>query len=153
MREHFDVEEVSSSELDPAGEDGVGVFGYIDSHHRKGFRLRLKDPARRSTRAARGQLRGLPPPRRGDPRDAGAEGAARDERRGHRGQARHRLREVASRTRSALLDDGAYDVAFILRPTPGRPGPSGRGGGENMPPKSTYFFPKVLTGLVFNPLS
>ena len=24
--------------------------------------------------------------------------------------------------------------------------------GENMPPKSTYFFPKVLTGMVFNPL-
>ena len=24
--------------------------------------------------------------------------------------------------------------------------------GENMPPKSTYFFPKLLTGLVFNPL-
>ena len=23
--------------------------------------------------------------------------------------------------------------------------------GENMPPKSTYFFPKVLTGMVFNP--
>jgi uncharacterized protein (DUF1015 family) len=25
--------------------------------------------------------------------------------------------------------------------------------GETMPPKSTYFFPKLLTGLVFNPLS
>ena len=25
--------------------------------------------------------------------------------------------------------------------------------GEVMPPKSTYFFPKVLTGLVFNPLA
>ena len=25
--------------------------------------------------------------------------------------------------------------------------------GENMPPKSTYFFPKLLTGLLFNPLS
>jgi uncharacterized protein (DUF1015 family) len=24
--------------------------------------------------------------------------------------------------------------------------------GESMPPKSTYFFPKVPTGLVFNPL-
>ena len=24
--------------------------------------------------------------------------------------------------------------------------------GENMPPKSTYFYPKVPTGLVFNPL-
>ena len=25
--------------------------------------------------------------------------------------------------------------------------------GETMPPKSTYFFPKLLTGMVFNPLS
>ena len=25
--------------------------------------------------------------------------------------------------------------------------------GESMPPKSTYFFPKVPTGLVFNPLT
>ncbi len=24
--------------------------------------------------------------------------------------------------------------------------------GEVMPPKSTYFFPKVLTGMVFHPL-
>jgi uncharacterized protein (DUF1015 family) len=24
--------------------------------------------------------------------------------------------------------------------------------GESMPPKSTYFFPKVLTGMVLNPL-
>ena len=26
------------------------------------------------------------------------------------------------------------------------------GGGEKMPPKSTYFYPKILSGLVFNPL-
>jgi uncharacterized protein (DUF1015 family) len=25
--------------------------------------------------------------------------------------------------------------------------------GESMPPKSTYFYPKVPTGLVFNPLT
>ena len=31
--------------------------------------------------------------------------------------------------------------------------PSSAGAGESMPPKSTYFFPKVLTGMVFNPLS
>jgi uncharacterized protein (DUF1015 family) len=23
---------------------------------------------------------------------------------------------------------------------------------EKMPPKSTYFYPKILTGLIFNPL-
>jgi uncharacterized protein (DUF1015 family) len=25
--------------------------------------------------------------------------------------------------------------------------------GETMPPKSTYFFPKLLTGIAFNPLA
>ena len=25
--------------------------------------------------------------------------------------------------------------------------------GENMPPKSTFFYPKLLTGLLFNPLA
>ena len=42
---HFDVEEVPLEHLDPAGEEGIGVFGYVDAHHRKGYRLRLKDPA------------------------------------------------------------------------------------------------------------
>src|SRR5215211_4754814 len=41
---NFDVEEVPLGKLDPVGEDGIGVFGYVDAHHRKGFRLRLKDP-------------------------------------------------------------------------------------------------------------
>jgi uncharacterized protein (DUF1015 family) len=42
----FEVEEVPLERLDPAGERGIGVFGYIDAHHRRGLRLRLKDPAR-----------------------------------------------------------------------------------------------------------
>src|SRR5688572_27538178 len=42
---NFDLSEVPLEALDPAGEDGIGVFGYVDAHHRKGFRLRLKDPA------------------------------------------------------------------------------------------------------------
>ena len=45
IREHFEYEEVALDQLDPAGEEGVGVFGYLDAHLRQGFRLRLKDPA------------------------------------------------------------------------------------------------------------
>ena len=45
IREHFEVTEVELSEVDPAGDEGVGVFGYIDAHHRQAYRLRLKDPA------------------------------------------------------------------------------------------------------------
>jgi uncharacterized protein (DUF1015 family) len=52
----------------------------------------------------------------------------------------------------AQLDSGAYDVAFLKRPTPVAQVKAVAEAGENMPPKSTYFFPKVLTGLLFNPL-
>src|SRR5215218_1207178 len=45
LRELFEVSEVSREEIDPAGEEGVGVFGFIDSFHKRTFRLRLKDTA------------------------------------------------------------------------------------------------------------
>ncbi len=45
LREHFEIEEVPLEDLDPAGEEGIGVFGYADAHFKRGFRLRLKDPA------------------------------------------------------------------------------------------------------------
>ena len=57
------------------------------------------------------------------------------------------------REAQALLDEGAYQAAFLLRPTPVEQVREVAAAGETMPPKSTYFFPKVLTGLVFNPLS
>jgi uncharacterized protein (DUF1015 family) len=40
-----------------------------------------------------------------------------------------------------------------MRPTPVEQVRAVAAAGETMPPKSTYFYPKVLTGLVFNPLS
>ena len=49
------------------------------------------------------------------------------------------------------LDDGIH-AAFLLRPTPVEQVRDVAAAGETMPPKSTYFFPKVLTGIVFNPL-
>jgi uncharacterized protein (DUF1015 family) len=52
----------------------------------------------------------------------------------------------------AALDDGAQ-AAFILRPTPVEAVRAVAAAGETMPPKSTYFFPKLPTGIVFNPLS
>ncbi len=52
-----------------------------------------------------------------------------------------------------LIEDGTYDVAFILRPIPVQQTKEICESDANMPPKSTYFYPKVLTGLVFNPLA
>ena len=51
-----------------------------------------------------------------------------------------------------LVMTGHYDVAFFVAATPIEQVRAVAGAGESMPPKSTYFFPKVPTGLVFNPL-
>ena len=55
-------------------------------------------------------------------------------------------------TRFELVMSGAYDVAFLLRPTPVEQVREIAAAGQSMPPKSTYFYPKVPTGLVFHPL-
>lgn len=47
--------------------------------------------------------------------------------------------------------DGA-DAAFLLEPTPVASILAVAGDGDVMPQKSTYFYPKALTGLVVNPL-
>jgi uncharacterized protein (DUF1015 family) len=53
----------------------------------------------------------------------------------------------------AMVRDGDYEAAFLMRPTPIGQVREIAAAGENMPPKSTYFFPKLLTGLLLNPLS
>jgi uncharacterized protein (DUF1015 family) len=50
------------------------------------------------------------------------------------------------------VDSGEADAAFLMTGTPVDRVRDVAAAGENMPPKSTYFFPKVLTGMVFNPL-
>ena len=52
----------------------------------------------------------------------------------------------------ARVDAGQADAAFFMSPTPVERVRDVAAAGENMPPKSTYFFPKVLTGMIFNPL-
>jgi uncharacterized protein (DUF1015 family) len=53
----------------------------------------------------------------------------------------------------AMVAAGEYEAAFLMRPTPVAQVREVAAAGENMPPKSTFFFPKLLTGLLFNPLS
>jgi uncharacterized protein (DUF1015 family) len=50
-----------------------------------------------------------------------------------------------------LLGAG-YDLAFMMRATPVEQVQAVAAAGETMPPKSTYFFPKLLSGLLFSPL-
>jgi uncharacterized protein (DUF1015 family) len=47
--------------------------------------------------------------------------------------------------------EGGTDAAFLLEPTPVPSIMSVAQAGEVMPQKSTYFYPKALTGLVINP--
>jgi uncharacterized protein (DUF1015 family) len=150
LRELFEVSEIDVADIDPADQEGVGVFGVFDSFHEQAYRLRLKDVAeldRRlegKTEAYRRLdsailetlvLKGL----------AGMSDHDIDERRGL---------EYAKSVPDALamVDRGDYDVAFIQRPVPVEQVRAVAATDENMPPKSTYFFPKVMTGFAFNPV-
>ena len=150
LRELFDSEEVATDAIDPAGAEGVGVFGLYDSFHKQAYRLRLKDIG-----ALDRLLEGKPEAYRH--LDSAIletlvlKGLAEmsdediDARRGL---------EYAKSVPDALarVDSGEYDVVFILRPVPVEQVKAVAATEENMPPKSTYFFPKVMTGLAFNPV-
>jgi uncharacterized protein (DUF1015 family) len=145
------VTEVETDRIDPLGEDGIGVFGLYDSHHKRGFRLRLKDTAELDR-----LLEGKPEAyRRLDAAILetlvlkGIAGLSEDDIMAKRGLGYAKSVDDSLR----LLEQGAYDVAFILRPIPVDQVRAICESDANMPPKSTYFYPKVLTGLVFNPLS
>jgi len=146
----FEVEEVPLEQLDPAGEVGIGVFGYVDAHHRKGFRLRLKDPAvlERAIPGVSDAYRSL---------DAAilealvlrdGLGMTNEDIEAKRG-----IAYTADAERALASLDGASDAVFLMRPTPVEQVRAVAAAGETMPPKSTYFYPKLLTGIVFNPLS
>ena len=55
-------------------------------------------------------------------------------------------------TAVSSVQSGKADVAFLMGPTPVSRIRAIAEAGEYMPPKSTYFFPKIPTGLVINPL-
>jgi len=151
LRELFEVSEVGREEIDPGGEDGVGVFGLYDNFHKQAYRLRLQDTAELDRR-----LDGKPESyRRLDSAIletlvlkglAGMSDEDIDERRGL---------EYAKSVPDALamVDGGEYDVAFIQRPVPVEQVKAVAETDANMPPKSTYFFPKVMTGFAFNPVA
>lgn len=52
-----------------------------------------------------------------------------------------------------LVHASEFDAAFFMAPTPIEHVQAVAATGQSMPPKSTYFFPKVPTGLAFNLLS
>jgi uncharacterized protein (DUF1015 family) len=134
----------------PAGTDRV-TFGYMDSFLKQPFRMTLKDQS-----IADEALTGMPEPyRRLD--TAVLEALIL---RGALDMSEDDISHLRGLDYSKNLDDaiervesGAADAAFFMRATPVEQVREVAQAGESMPPKSTYFYPKVPTGLVFNPLA
>jgi uncharacterized protein (DUF1015 family) len=150
LAELFEVTEVGREELDPAGTQGVGVFGLFDAADGSSRRLRLRDTGELDRRLA-----GKPEAyRRLDSAILetlvleGLAGMSEEDITERRGL------EYAKSVPDAvaMVTDGIYDLAFVLRPVPIEQVRAVAATDENMPPKSTYFFPKVMTGFVFSPV-
>ncbi|MEA2391311.1 MAG: hypothetical protein QOK31_1420 [Solirubrobacteraceae bacterium] len=150
IERHFDVSEVGAEELEPPADGGPVAFGYLDSFHRRPLRLTLKDQA-----AVDSALEGRSEAYRHLDTAVlealvlkGALGMTEDD------VAHQDGVTYAKRTDDALaaVGDGRADAAFFMRATPVEQVREVAEAGESMPPKSTFFYPKIPTGLVFNPL-
>jgi uncharacterized protein (DUF1015 family) len=147
----FDVAEVPVEEIAPRPGEGPLQLGYIDAYHGRPLRLTLKDQSiadsalPEHSQAYRhldtGVLEAL--------LLKGALGLTDEDISHLNGLFYARSTEEALQ----LIRAGDYDAAFFMRPTPIAQVRDVAGAGENMPPKSTFFFPKLLTGLLLNPLA
>ena len=142
---HFDVEEVDDP-TPPA--DGPVSFGYMDSFHRQPYRATLKDPD-----AVAAALPDRPQAYRELDTAVlealvlkGALGMSEDDISHFNGLGYSKSLEEAKEK----VESGEVDAAFFMRATPVEQVQEVAEEGESMPPKSTFFFPKVPTGLVFN---
>lgn len=138
IREHFEIEPVEESDLEPPAELPGIVMGYMDSHHRQPYRLTLKPGgyATLDTRVLEDVIL------------RGTLGMTDDDI-----DHKHGL-DYSKNTDDAVdaVLNGRADAAFYMRGIPVDQVREVAASGESMPPKSTYFYPKIPTGLVFNPL-
>jgi uncharacterized protein (DUF1015 family) len=151
LRRDFEIEEVPLEQIAP--EPGIGPLqlGYIDAHHQQPYRLTLKDQA-----IADAALPGFSEAYRSLDTGVlealllkGALGLSDDDISHFNGLFYARSTDEAV----AMVRSGEYEAAFLMRPPPVSQVRDVAASGENMPPKSTFFYPKLLTGLLFNPLS
>jgi uncharacterized protein (DUF1015 family) len=149
LRENFDVEKIETSELEPpAGE--MPAFGYMDSFFKQAFRITLKDKAT-AERAMEGKPEAYTRLDTAVLESVVLEGplAMTEDDISH-------LKGLAysKDTHDAIeaVESGRADAAFYLRGTPIEHVREVAEAGETMPPKSTFFYPKIPTGLLMNPL-
>jgi uncharacterized protein (DUF1015 family) len=147
LERDFTVTDVSAETLEPEG-DGAVRMGYLDARDRRPRMLELRDPA-----IAAEALPDKPQPYRELDTAVleavvlrGALGMTEDDISHLRGL------DYARDTAQAIgrVELGDADAAFFMRGTPVDQVRAVAAAGESMPPKSTYFFPKVLTGMLFN---
>ncbi|HEV7942509.1 MAG TPA: DUF1015 domain-containing protein [Solirubrobacteraceae bacterium] len=147
---NFESQEVSLDELAPPPGEGPLQLGYIDSNLRHTrLTLRSQAIADEALPGRSSAYRSL---------DTGVLEALLLK--GALGMSDHDIAELnglwyARDAQEAIerVRDGGADAAFVMRPTPVARVRDVAASGENMPPKSTFFFPKLLTGLLFNPLA
>ncbi len=151
IKRDFAIEPLTDRrQLAPPENDELKI-GYIDAHFREPFMLKLKD----ASIAEQALADHAEPYRRLDTAVLEAlilKGALEltDEQIDHLdglGYARDFDQALQ------LINDRTYDAAFFMAPTPVERVQAVAATGESMPPKSTYFYPKVPTGLLFNPLA
>ncbi|HZV75125.1 MAG TPA: DUF1015 domain-containing protein [Conexibacter sp.] len=154
IREHFDVEELpdeASLVPEPGAGDGLVQIGYMDAHAKRPYMLTLKDQG-----IADAALAGHAEPyRRLDTAVLEAlvlKGALdmTDAQIDHLDGLDY-ARDLSQAL--GALHSGEHDAGFFMGATPVEQIQAVADAGEHMPPKSTYFFPKIPTGLVLNPLA
>ena len=151
IRRDFDVVELDDTKaLAPTHADPIRI-GYIDAHFRRPFMLTLRDQATADAALSSHAV----PYRHLDTAILEAlilKGALQmsDEDIDHL----HGLGYARSFDEALqLVESGTYDCGFFMAPPPIEQVQAVSAAGESMPPKSTYFFPKVPTGLLFSPLA
>jgi len=152
LRTSFDIAEIAVANLVPPENGGAAIqMGYMDSHFKRAFRLTLKDQS-----IADELLADMPEPyRRLDTAVLealvlkGPLALSEDDISHLHGLGYARSFDEARE----LVESGTFDAGFFLRGIPVAQIQEIAAAGVNMPPKSTYFFPKVPTGLLFHPLS
>ena len=151
LRRDFEIEPLDdTAALAPASSDAVRI-GYIDAHFKRPFMLTLRDPA----------IADAALPDRAEPYRRldtavlealilkGALEMTDDDIDHLEGLGYARDFDQALE----LVQSAEYDAAFFMAPTPVERVQEVAAAGESMLPKSTYFFSKVPTGLLFNPLT
>ncbi|MGZ5356095.1 MAG: DUF1015 domain-containing protein, partial [Solirubrobacterales bacterium] len=149
----FELSEVGDDSIVPGSDEAPVSFGYMDSAEQKAWRLRLKPEGERALdevlTGSSEAYRRLDAAALEELFLKRALGLSADDIAAKKGLG------YTPSTEEALgkIKGGDYDAGFFLRPTPVDQVRAVAAAGETMPPKSTYFFPKLLTGIVFNPLS